>query len=151
MRHSMSLKARQELLSATTKRYQKASNSEKRIILDEFVAATGYHRKYAICLLNNQTPDQKNEKKSLRQPRKRKYDEDVQTALVCVWEAANRICSKRLVPFLPELVIVMERFGHLDLDEDVRRRLLSISPSTVDRLLYKIRRGKKGTGNWKEL
>jgi hypothetical protein len=146
MRHSMSLKARQELLGATTKRYQKASKSEKKIILDEFIAATGYHRKYAIYLLNHQRLEQETEKESSRKPRKRKYDEDVQTALICVWEAANRICSKRLVPFLPELVLVMERFGHLDLDEDVRGRLLSISPSTADRLLYKIRRGRKGTG-----
>ncbi len=40
----------------------------------------------------------------------------------------------------------MERFGHLALEEDVRDRLLSISPSTVDRLLYKTRRRRKGTG-----
>ena len=53
----MSLKARQELLSATTKRYRKASESEKRIILDEFVATTNYHRKYAIHLLNNRPAD----------------------------------------------------------------------------------------------
>lgn len=146
MRHSMSLKARRELISATTRRYQKASEKEKQIILDEFVAATGYHRKYAIQLLNNRPPDRETGKKSPSKPRERKYDENVQTALVCVWEAANRICSKRLVPFLPELVAVMERFGHLVLEEDVRERLLSISPSTVDRLLYKTRRGRKGTG-----
>ncbi len=146
MRHSMSLKARRELINATTKRYQKASKKEKQIILDEFVAATGYHRKYAIHLLNNRRPDRETGKKRPRKPRERKYDENVQTALICAWEAANRICSKRLVPFLPELVVVMERFGHLALEEDVRDRLLSISPSTVDRLLYKTRRRRKGTG-----
>ena len=47
----------------------------------------------------------------------------------------NQICSKRLVPFLPALVAAMERHGHLRLPSDVRTRLLSISPATVDRLL----------------
>ncbi|MGZ8955507.1 MAG: integrase catalytic domain-containing protein, partial [Methylovulum sp.] len=39
------------------------------------------------------------------------------------------------VPFLPELVAVMERHGHLRLPAEVRTRLLSISASTTDRLL----------------
>ena len=84
--------------------------------------------------------------KQLRKPRVRKYDDAVKAALVIVWEAANRICSKRLVPFLPEMVAVLERHDHLSLEEDVRIRLLEMSPSTADRLLYKIRRGRKGVG-----
>jgi len=44
----MSLKARRELLAATAKRYQVASKPEKKAILDEFTAATGYHRKAII-------------------------------------------------------------------------------------------------------
>lgn len=56
-------------------------------------------------------------------------------ALLAVWKAANGICSKRLVPFLPELVSAMERFGHLSLPPEVRTRLLSVSVATVDRLL----------------
>jgi hypothetical protein len=39
------------------------------------------------------------------------------------------------VPFLPELITVLERHGHLALSSDMRRRLLSISAATVDRLL----------------
>jgi len=146
MRHSMSLKARRELLRATAGRYQKSSKKEKQIILDEFVAATNYHRKYAIQQLKNDSRDLDSPKKQPRKPRVRKYDDTVKAALVIVWEAANRICSKRLVPFLPEMVAVLERHDHLSLVEDVRIRLLEMSPSTVDRLLYKIRRGRKGVG-----
>lgn len=146
MRHSMSLKARRELLRATAGRYQKSSQKEKQIILDEFVAATNYHRKYAIQQLKNDSPDLDSPKKQARKPRVRKYDDAVKAALVVVWEAANRICSKRLVPFLPEMVAVLERHDHLSLVEDMRIRLLEMSPSTVDRLLYKIRRGRKGAG-----
>lgn len=56
-----------------------------------------------------------------------------------LWEAANRICSKRLVPFLPEIVTVLERHGHLTVDATCRAKLLAISPATVDRLLHSIR------------
>lgn len=78
-------------------------------------------------------------------PRPRRYDDSVQVALLSVWKAVNRICSKRLVPFLPELVAVMERFGHLSLPVDVREKLLSVSVATVDRLLAPERhRGGKG-------
>lgn len=55
-------------------------------------------------------------------PKKRKtshnYDEQVRQALLLVWYAANQICSKRLVPFLPHLVEAMERHGHLRLPVD---------------------------------
>jgi len=146
MRHPMSLKARRELLASTAVRYPKTSKKEKQTILDEFTASTGYHRKYAIRLLKNYSPDQHQEQKQKRKPRLRKYNAEVQAALVVVWEATNRICSKRLVPFLPEMVSVLERHGHLSLSDDVRARLLAISPSTVDRLLYKIRQGARAGG-----
>lgn len=55
----MSLYARRELLSATAERYQQAKKREKQKILNEFVAATSYHRKYAIRVLINYTPQPK--------------------------------------------------------------------------------------------
>jgi hypothetical protein len=58
---------------------------------------------------------------------------------VSVWNAANRICSKRLIPFLPEFLAALERFGHLAVPANVREQLLAISPATADRLLYKDR------------
>ncbi len=64
-----------------------------------------------------------------------KYDEQVKRALIAVWYAANQICSKRLVPFIPELVYVMEQNGHLHIPVDVKEKLLGISRSTVDRIL----------------
>ena len=142
----MSLSGRRELLAATAPRYKKAGRAEKQIILDEFVTATGYHRKYAITLLNEFDPASPSPTKRERKARHRKYDDDVREALLVVWEAANRICSKRLVPFLPELVEVLERYDHLHLTADVRERLLAISASTVDRLLYAVRHGEKTSG-----
>jgi hypothetical protein len=54
--------------------------------------------------------------------------------------AANGICAKRLVPFLPERVPVLARHGYRSLAEEVRAGLLAISPATVDRMLSPMRR-----------
>ena len=54
---------------------------------------------------------------------RRIYDEAVREAVILVWEAADRICGKRLKAALPHLVESMERHGHLDLDPRVRQRL----------------------------
>ncbi len=62
-----------------------------------------------------------------------------------VWNAANRICAKRLIPFLPPLLEALERHEHLHLTEDCRSQLLSMSAATADRLLRSQRRvGQRG-------
>ena len=42
---------RAELLEVVRERYGGARPAERRLILDEFVAVSGYHRKHAIRLL----------------------------------------------------------------------------------------------------
>jgi hypothetical protein len=151
MRHPMSLKARRELLAATAPRYQGVAKKQKQRILDEFVAATGYHRQYAITLLKHyqaaglelSPPCKQSCSKRGRRPI---YTEEVRQVLIIAWEAACRICSKRLVPFLPVLVAVLEKHGYLNLSPAVRQKLLGVSPATVDRLLYHARHGPGGKG-----
>ncbi len=127
----MSLTARRELLASVRQSYHEASWAEKGKILDGFIAATDYERKYATRLLNGaETPAVPKIRNSVKQ-----YDDQVRQALISVWCAANQICSKRLVPFIPQLVVAMEEHGHLRLPAGVRAHLLSISPATVDRLL----------------
>jgi hypothetical protein len=63
----------------------------------------------------------------------------VREALVVLWEAADRICGKRLKAILPSLVTALEKHGHLGLDSTVRQRLLSASAATIDRLLASVR------------
>ena len=48
----MSVLAKRELLLQVAPRYVEGCRHQRRVILDEFVAATGYERKYAIRLLN---------------------------------------------------------------------------------------------------
>ena len=80
--------------------------------------------------------------------RNRVYDDAVQQALVTVWQVANQICTKRLIPFLPELVASLERHGHLSLPKKVRATLLNISTATADRIL-KVERHRQNKGKGK--
>ena len=48
---------RQAYLKAIRSRYRRAGKKTKVTILDEFCAVCGYHRKYAIRLLNQQSGD----------------------------------------------------------------------------------------------
>ena len=98
---------------------------------------TGHHRKHGIRLLGQSGDD--GEQQPAAKKGRRIYDEAVRQALIVVWEAADRICGKRLKAALPHLVESMERHGHLDLDPGVRQRLLAASAATLDRLLQAIR------------
>jgi hypothetical protein len=138
----MSFQAKRELLAQVAARYREASGKQKSLILDEFVAATGYQRKYAIRLLRQPPPLSR----TIKRPRARRYGQPVQDALKVTWAAANFICAKRLVPFLPELVPVLERCGHLQLADEVREWLLAMSVSTAERLLAAIRRQEQPHG-----
>lgn len=139
----MSFQARRELLVQTAGRYRTADHTQKTVILDEFVAATGYARKYAIRLLAQPVAAAA---PRIQRARPRAYGAEVQEALVAAWAAANFICGKRLVPFLSELVTALERHGHLTLSDEVRGQLLALSPATADRILRPFRQGDKPRG-----
>ncbi len=114
-------------------RYRTAGSWERRRILDEFTRVTGYHRKHALRVLHRPFVPRP------MRPRKRIYDEAVREALVLQWEAADRICGKRLKALLPVLIESMERHGHLRLDPAVRSAVLDISAATIDRLSRPVR------------
>ena len=128
--------AKQELLATIRDRYWASSKKDKSRILDEFIAVTGHHRKHGIRLLGK-LDDDEGTTHSVRG--RRIYDEAVRAAVIVIWEAADRICGKRLKAALPHLVESMERHGHLALDPEVRGRLLGASAATLDRLLKPIR------------
>lgn len=128
---------RLELLEALKHRYKKATKKEKAKILDEFTILSGYNRKYASRLLTGRT--QKELGNTVPASCRRIYNEAVKEALIVVWEASDRICSKRLKAILPDFVEAMERHGHIKLDPELRHRLLLVSASTIDRLLADIR------------
>jgi hypothetical protein len=126
---------RREVTEAVAARYRAASRNAKKEILDEFVKVTGFHRKHAIRALKNSPGQEPCEPRQ----RGRIYNEAVREALTIVWEAADRICGKRLRQVVPGLIDAMERHGHLKLDAAVRESLLCMSAATMDRLLTTVR------------
>ncbi len=74
----MGFQAKRELLLQTGLRYSEASGHLKTNILDEFVMATGYNRKYAIRLLNRPAIPSA---LGIVRPRERKYGPTIQEAL----------------------------------------------------------------------
>ena len=120
-----------EYIKAVRGRYLWVSKMEKGKILDEFTKVTDYHRKAAIRLLHR--GNQQSIKKKRGRPRQ--YDIAIAGALRVVWEATDRLCSKRLHPFLPELIKALRRHGNTTITADIEAQLCRVSPSTIDRLL----------------
>lgn len=89
---------RAELTDVILDRYATATGKDKVRILDEFIAATGYHEKSAIRVLNGSGPKRP---KARRRPSL--YDEAVRGAAILLWEASDRVCVKRLKALLPIL------------------------------------------------
>lgn len=138
----MSQRSKRELLETIRPRYLKAPKRGKARILDEFVAATGYHRKYAIRVLKHGRKASGLRKKG----RRREYQGEVVAVLTRIWEICGHICSKRLKPFLPEIVAVLERHQELSLSAEIKSQLLRMSRSTIDRCLRPARFEEKRHG-----
>ena len=136
MKTKMTHAMRMELANAIRGRYVAAASKDKRRILEEFIAATGYHDKSAIRALNS--PSKPKSRQTRRRPSL--YDEAARGALIVLWEASDRICGKRLKALLPILLPALERNGHLKLEEEIGHKILSMSAATIDRLLQMPRR-----------
>ena len=135
----MSLKSKNELFEVLRPRYLKANKVEKQKMLDEFTFATGYHRKHAIRVLKNQRPVQ-NHLKGKTKTFRTIYTGEVVQALEQVWEIYGQIfCSKRLQPFLPEAIKVLERCQEIEISQSTKELLLKISSASIDRDLRPIR------------
>ena len=132
-------------------RYQRASKKEKTMMLNEFIRLTGYNRSYACQILK------KKERvlgylniagkrikyvadKKMKREKKRFYDKEVFIALKRTWIICDYICSKRLAPFLSEIIPVLEKYGEINLAAKVREKLFKISAATIDRLLVDTRK-----------
>ncbi len=133
----MSPRSKREYIEAIYLRYKRASPKEKTLILNEFCATCGYHRKHAIRLLRGF-------KRFIRPKTKKRgrpplYHSDlILKPLKRIWLAANLPCSKRLKVILPLwLPGYVQHFGPLP--PQALRALRCIAPATIDRLLRPVR------------
>lgn len=155
----LTMNERRSVAKVIAERYRKATKKAKGRLLDELVALTGYNRWYAIGLLRGHGKRIKvgrhmglvgDLRRSIRSPPWRVYDQVVGEELRKIWVIMDAICGKRLAAILPEVIPVLEKHGEIALDEEVRRKLMTISAATIDRLLCGEReklalRGRSGT------
>ena len=121
---------REELVEALPLRYRSAAFGDRIKILDKFAALTCYRRKHAIRVLGGEFSPATEVRL-----RNRVCDDAVAQALTVLWEAADRVCGKRLKLLIPMLVDAMERHGHLGLDPVIETKVLQVSAATIDRML----------------
>jgi predicted DNA-binding transcriptional regulator AlpA len=124
-----------EYAAALRPRYRAARRRDKKRILDEFCQTTGWHRKAAIRLLNAGS-----QPRPVRRGRPRRYGPEVVEPLQMIWEVGDRMCGKLLKAAMPHLLHALERHGELNLRDETRELLLSMSASTIDRMLRRRRR-----------
>jgi hypothetical protein len=127
--YRMKTTSRKDYLQRIFQRYRNAGSSEKGHILDEFCANCGYHRKYAIRLLNGAPPASKPESRPRRR-RKVSYGAQVISILEAVWEAADYPWSLRLKALLPQWMPWIRR--RFRLRAEIEEQLLRISPRAID-------------------
>ena len=127
----MGNKGRWELLRAIYERYRNAGRKEKKVILSEFCANAGYHRKYAIRLLNGPRPGQG--KSGPRRGRGVSYSQEMVAVLTGVWEAAGYPWSVRLKALLPLWMPWIRR--HYRVGPEMEKELLRMSARQMDRRL----------------
>jgi hypothetical protein len=63
-----------------------------------------------------------------------------QVALKELWRICDYTYSKRLAPFLKEIIPVLEKWGEIKLNVKVRKKLFKISAATIDRMFADIRK-----------
>lgn len=136
-------------------RYRKASRQEKGVMLSELCALTGWNRDYARRALREaaaRPPIPRGQRRAapVRKRRAPVYDEAVVDALRVIWVLMDFPCGKRLQPVLADVVDALERHRELNLEPDVRSKLMAMSAATIDRRLAGDRRrfqirGRTGT------
>lgn len=139
----MNVKQDRKYLRNLQKRYRLATKTQKRIILDEFTKTTGYDRKHAGKLLRRKYQYHTGR---IHRPRRRVYTREDAEVIEQAWELLGWICSKRMKSQLRLAVTQLIKAEKLLLSKEDRKRIIGVSPSTMDRLLirYKKRYRIKG-------
>lgn len=129
----LEIKARFKTYEKCQREYRKATRSEKTALLNSWVPILGVHRKALIRRLNGSC-----ERKARQNQRKRSYGSQVDDALRVISEAHNHICPELLQPNLVSMAETLAHHGELELTDELREELGSISISSVRRYLNRL-------------
>lgn len=127
-------------------RYLNGNRRIKDEILRSLETLHGYHRKSAVRLLNRGVQNAlKGRKAQKRGPKPRYQDPEFRATLRKVWSEMEWQCSRNMKSALPLWLPSFEQeYGALR--GEIRERLLSVSHSTIDRLLKEFRTQDKWKG-----
>ncbi|MBU4286347.1 MAG: integrase [Verrucomicrobia bacterium] len=125
----MSQRAKNELVMHWRPKYQRVGRRYKSSILNEFCDLTGHDRKHAIKLMRGKAGVRKHAPGP-----KRIYGDEITASLRDIWKLAEQPCSKILAALLPEWIDYYEDYAG-QCPSDVRRKLLDVSASQIDRIL----------------
>ena len=131
----MTQQTKAEIIRHFRKAYEREGKAEKPRILDTIIESTGYSRKHAIALLCGPVKP----KFKVKRSRPSRYAH-LYKKLKRVWTASNFLCGKRLKPFLPTFLASLKHHKEIELTKDDQALLLTISASTIDRLLAPARK-----------
>ncbi len=144
----LTMNERKAVTREIARRYQKSSKKQRGRILDEFTALMDYNRTYASHILSNWGKKVflkrggeavaiifGEVRKRARRHRQPHYDGKVVNLLRSIWMISDCLCGKRLAPLLKEIIPILEKLREIKLDAKTRKKLLRISPATIDRLL----------------
>ena len=154
---ALTMQEKQAVTRQLAVEYKRATKKQKGGILDTLSELAGYNRSYAARVLRQRARytvvgrgvvkgvkvtliEDERTKRRRKRTRSRTYGRDVLVALQKVWVICDGICGKRLAPYLSEIVPTLERLGELTLDGETRRKLIGISPATIDRMLAPARK-----------
>lgn len=123
---AMSEESTREYTEKMRGRYGRLRGKQARSrLLDEYVAVTGFERKYAIKVLGGARRRGVGGRRGAR----KRYGEDVDGSLKRLWLAMDQPCGKRMKDMLP---LWLEHSGE---SPELRERLVGMGAATIDRHL----------------
>ena len=127
----MSKQATIELLNSNAAKYRKThSRKAKGGLLKQLMELTGYKSPKSIIRYFSRTRKRKQVEKRGRLPKLQPCDIEL---LKSIWLKSDQPCGKRLHPMLPTWLPAYSKRHKID--EASQRRILSVSPATLDRVL----------------
>lgn len=132
----LSMKSREELIKRQHPKYLKASKKEKTQLINTVCETTGLSRDRASRLLRNGISKKVSNAKGKRGPKK-KYGSDVSDILTKIWYYMDNACGKRMASGMRAMLEALIRFDEITVSDEVKDKLLEMSPATIDRLLMK--------------
>jgi hypothetical protein len=155
----LSMKERKPITREFVVRYRAAkTKAEKSRIFTDFTIATAFNRKYAIGILGSEgrtmllrldgklLQARVTHKTGKKRVYEKRYGPDVAACIIRLWEFFRGMCGKRLVPLVRTNIASLAADPRFRITPEIRRKLVQISRSTVERILKGERKKRRGKG-----